>query len=274
MDFISKLEAAQDKNNSLLCVGLDPDQPKLPPSVNSYFEFNKAIVDATADLVCAYKPNTAFYEARGAEGIEELKQTCDYIRISHPEIPIILDFKRGDIGNTNNHYAKFAFEYLGADAVTVNPWSGQEGMQAFLDYKDRGIFVWCKGSNPGSEEFQDIETVDGKKLYKVVADNVVFRWNDNGNCMLVMGGTYPEELKEIRDTLGILPLLIPGIGHQGGDLEATLTAGLNNDGKGLIISTSRAVIYAHHHDYPDYAEAARHAAQEMRDKINKHRETK
>lgn len=268
MDFISKLEAAQDKNNSLLCVGLDPDQPKLPPSVDSYFEFNKAIIDATADLVCAYKPNTAFYEARGAEGIEELKQTCDYIRISQPEIPIILDFKRGDIGNTNDHYAKFAFEYLGADAITIQPYLGAGAVQSFIAYKNKGIIVLCKTSNEGSSEFQDQEVGD-KKLYQVVAENVSNNWNVNGNCLLVVGATYPDDLAEIRQIVGDMSLLVPGIGAQGGDVAATIKAGMNSAKKGLIINSSRAILYASNGD--DFVKAARSATEATRDEINKHR---
>jgi orotidine-5'-phosphate decarboxylase len=273
MTFLEKLDASWAKNNSLLCVGLDPNVDKLPQhllgSETPFFDFNKAIIDATADLVCAFKPNSAFYEARGADGIEELKQTCDYIRENYASTPIILDFKRGDIGSTNDYYAEFAFDYLGVDAVTVHPWSGREGMQSFLDRKDKGIIVWCKGSNSGSGEFQDLE-VNGRKLYLQVAENVARSWNDNGNCLLVVGATYPEEVAEVRQLVGDdMTLLVPGIGAQGGDVRASVQAGLNSRGNGLIISTSRAVLYAS--DGEDFAEAARQKATAARDEINSYR---
>jgi len=272
MSFLDKLEASWAKNDSLLCVGLDPDPTKLPVHLHgsdtSLFDFNKAIIDATADVVCAFKPNTAFYEAEGAAGIEQLKQTCDYLHQNHPDIPIILDFKRGDIGSTNDRYAAFAFDYLGVDAVTVHPWSGREGMQSFLDRSDKGIIVWCKGSNPGSGEFQDLET-SGRKLYQQVAENVAKEWNKNGNCLLVVGATYPEELAEVRSIVGDMTLLVPGIGAQGGDVAATLKAGLDAAGRGLIINSSRAIIYASEGE--DFADAARKAATDMRDTINSHR---
>jgi orotidine-5'-phosphate decarboxylase len=276
MDFKRKLAAAGAKNDSLLCVGLDADIAKLPKqlagSQTPLLDFNKAIIDATADLVCAFKPNSAFYEARGADGIAELKQTCDYIRQNHPDIPIILDFKRGDIGNSNAQYATFAFDYLGADAVTVHPWSGREGMQPFLDHKDKGIIVWCKGSNAGSGEFQDLET-SGRKLYLQVAENVAKEWNTNGNCLLVVGATYPEELAEVRKAAGDdMVFLVPGLGAQGGDVEATVKAGLNSRGDGLIINSSRAILYAS--DGDDFAEAAAAKARETRGEINQYRGAK
>ncbi|MGZ6005293.1 MAG: orotidine-5'-phosphate decarboxylase [Candidatus Saccharimonadales bacterium] len=273
MDFKTKLQRAQDKNNSLLCIGLDPDMAKLPAPLKEtdspYFVFNKAIIDATADLVCAYKPNSAFYESRGSTGIEELKLTCDYISQNYPDIPIILDFKRGDIGNTNDKYAEFAFDYLSVDAITVQPYQGQSAVQSFLDHKDKGIIVLCKTSNEGSGEFQDIE-IDGQKLYLKVAENVSKKWNASGNCLLVVGATYPEELKEIRQLVGDdMTFLVPGIGAQGGDVEATLKAGLNKDGKGLIINSARAIIYASEGE--DYSDFARAKAIETVDEINKYR---
>jgi orotidine-5'-phosphate decarboxylase len=273
MTFLEKLDASWAKNNSLLCVGLDPNIDKLPQrllgSETPFFDFNKAIIDATADLVCAFKPNSAFYEARGADGIEELKQTCDYIRENYVGTPIILDFKRGDIGSTNDYYAEFAFDYLGADAVTVHPWSGREGMQSFLDRKDKGIIVWCKGSNSGSGEFQDLE-VNGRKLYLQVAENVANSWNGNDNCLLVVGATYPEEVAEVRQLVGDdMTLLVPGIGAQGGDVRTSVQAGLNSQGNGLIISTSRTVLYAS--DGEDFAKAARQKATAARDEINSYR---
>jgi orotidine-5'-phosphate decarboxylase len=242
----------------------------LRDSETPFFDFNKAIIDATADLVCAFKPNSAFYEARGAAGIEELKQTCDYIRQSYADIPIILDFKRGDIGNTNNHYTKFAFDYLQVDAVTVQPYQGRQAVQPFLDCKDKGIMVLCRTSNVGSDEFQDM-LVDGRKLYMHVAEHVRDEWNANGNCQLVIGATYPKELAEIRALVGDdMVFLVPGFGAQGGETEATVKAGINSAGSGLIINSSRDIIYTSNGE--DFAEAARGKAQVARDEINTYKE--
>lgn len=268
MGFLQKLDAAVDKNNSLLCVGLDPDASKIPVSQKSYFDFNKAIIDATAGTVCAFKPNLAFYEEKGAEGIKQLEQTCQYIRERYPDIPIILDFKNGDIGNTNNYYAGFAFRHLQVDAITIQPYEGQKALQPFLDCKEKGIIVLCKMSDEGSGEFQDLE-VNGRKLFLEVADRVATKWNANGNCLLVVGATYPDDLAQVRQLAGDMTILVPGIGAQGGDIEAALKAGLNSDGKGLIINSSRAILYAS--DGEDFAEAAGAAATKMRDEINQYR---
>lgn len=264
------MTASWEKNNSLLCVGLDPDLTRIPSAIAAgpepLFEFNKAIVDATADIVCAYKPNSAMYESYGSSGIEQLQKTCNYIAQNYPEIPILLDYKRGDIGNTNTYYAKFAFDYLGVDAVTINPYMGREANEAFLAYKDKGIVVLCRTSNPGAGEFQDLE-VDGKKLYRIVAENVMQKWNEFGNCLLVVGSTYPEELAEIRQSFGDdLILLIPGLGTQGGDMEKTVKAGVNTHGTGVIINSSREVLYAS--DGDDFAAAARTKTVELKDQIN------
>lgn len=272
MDFKQKLDSAITKNTSLLCVGLDPDMSKLPKHLLDkpapYFLFNKAIIDATADLVCAYKPNSAFYEARGAAGIEELNLTCKYILEKHPEIPIILDFKRADIGSTNDKYVEFAFDYLGVDAVTVHPYLGQEAIQSFLDRKAKGIIVMGRNSNPGAGEFQDLE-INGRKLFLQVAENVATKWNANGNCLLVAGATFPEELAEIRSTVGDdFVLLVPGVGAQGGDVENTVSAGKNSKGRGMIISSSREIIYAGNGE--DFAAKARERAMATRDEINKY----
>jgi orotidine-5'-phosphate decarboxylase len=273
MGFLQKLDAAVSKNDSLLCVGLDPDFDKLPASLKDsqtpLFDFNKAIIDATAGLVCAFKPNTAFYESRGAKGVEELKQTCDYIREQYPEIPIIVDLKRADIGNTNKHYAAFAFDYLGAGAVTVHPWLGREAVQPFLDYKDKGIIVLCRTSNDGAGEFQDLQS-DRLPLYMHVAKNVSKNWNANGNCLLVVGATYPEEIGRVRRQVGDkMVFLVPGLGAQGGDAKAVIRAGINKAGRGLIINSARAILYASSGD--DFAEAARAKAAETKDNINKYR---
>jgi len=276
MDFLQKLDAAVTKNDSLLCVGLDADFDRLPEhlknSATPLFDFNKAIIDATADLACAFKPNTAFYESRGAAGIEELKQTCDYINEKYPDIPIIVDLKRADIGNTNKHYAIFAFDYLGAGAVTVHPWLGREAVQPFLDRKDKGIIVLCRNSNAGAGEFQDLQ-VDGRPLYMHVAENVAKQWNANGNCLLVVGATYPEEMAKVRQLVGDdMVFLVPGLGAQGGDAEAVIKAGKNPAGRGLIINSARAILYAS--SGQDFAKAARAKATETRDTINKYRETR
>jgi orotidine-5'-phosphate decarboxylase len=273
MTFLEKLAASWAKNNSLLCVGLDPNMDMLPQHLQAsetpFFDFNKAIIDATADLVCAFKPNSAFYEARGADGIAELKAACDYICQNYPEIPIILDFKRGDIGNTNNHYIKFAFDYLQVDAVTVQPYQGRQAVQPFLDCKDKGIMVLCRTSNVGSDEFQDM-LVDDRKLYVHVAEHVRDEWNTNGNCQLVVGATYPKELAEIRSLVGEdMVFLVPGFGAQGGETEATVKAGVNKAGNGLIINSSRDIIYSSKGE--DFAEAARQKAQSARDEINSYK---
>lgn len=263
MDFLQKLEKAITKNDSLVCVGLDPDTDKISEGYKSkdkpLFEFNKSIIDATRGSVCAYKPNSAFYEAGGAGGIQELKDTCDYIKNTCPEIPIILDYKRGDIGNTNAKYAQFAFEYLRADAVTLQPYQGGKALDAFYGYKDKGLFIWAKASNEDSGEFQNLE-MEGRPLYEHVAKAFAGKWNENGNIMFVAGATYPQELKRIREIAGDdTPILVPGIGAQGGDLETMLKAGLNSQGKGLIINSSRGIIYG-----KDPAKAA----EELKNQIN------
>lgn len=251
------------QNNSLVCVGLDPDQDKLPqefkPAEKPLFEFNKSLIDSTHDLVCAYKPNSAFYEAVGAEGIQQLKDTCDYIKKNYPEIPIILDFKRGDIGNTNAKYARFAFEYLGADAVTLHPYQGISELEAFFAYEQKGIFIWVKGSNEGSKEFQDLMAGD-KPIYEHVVQAVIKA--NKPNAMLIVGATYPKELRQIREIAGDeIPILVPGIGAQGGEIEAMLAAGLNSSHGGLIINSSRGVIYS---------ENPRQAAETLRNQINQY----
>lgn len=273
MDFKRKLSASWAKNNSLLCVGLDPNMDMLPAGFRDretpFFDFSQAIIDATADLVCAFKPNSAFFEARGSAGIEELKLTCDYIKRAHPDIPIILDFKRGDIDTTNKHYTTFAFDYLNVDAVTVQPYEGRLAFQPFLDRQDKGIMVLCRMSNEGSGEFQDM-LVNGRKLYLHVAEHVRDEWNANGNCQLVVGATYPKELAEIRALVGDdMIFLVPGFGAQGGQLEATIKAGITSRGDGLIINSSRAIIYADAGD--NFAEATRQMATQARDKINLYR---
>lgn len=273
MTFDSKLAKAVGANDSLVCVGLDPELGKLPVHIASQaeplFAFNKEIIDSTADLVCAYKPNSAFYEAYGADGISQLKKTTDYIGNKYPHIPILLDSKRADIGNTNEGYVTHSFDYLGVDAVTLHPYLGQEALKPFLERDDKGCIILCRTSNPGAGEFQDLQ-VDGKPLYQHVARQVAQRWNKNSNCLLVVGATYPGEMRIVREIAGSdITFLVPGIGAQGGDLEAVMTAGINADRTGLIISSSRGIIYAGEGE--DFAAGARQAAQELRDEINKFR---
>jgi len=269
---MEKLKNIISKNDSLVFVGLDSDITKLPLHLKNsefpQFDFNKEIVDATADLVCAYKPNTAFYEAQGETGIKELKMTCDYIVQNYPHIPIILDAKRADIGNTNNGYVNFAYDYLGADMITLHPYLGQEALTPFLDRKDKGNVILCRTSNPGSGELQSLE-INGKKIFEVVAEQVVTKWNKNNNCLLVMGATYPEELKTIRSLDDNMFFLVPGIGVQGGDLEKTLSSGLNSEKSGLIINSSRGIIFADSTE--NFAATARTETLKLREEINRHR---
>lgn len=272
MTFQQKLEAIQDKNNSLLCVGLDPISSKLPKKfsedTNPLFSFNKAIIDATHEFVCAYKPNSAFYEALGERGVGELKATCDYIRIMYPEIPIILDAKRGDIGSTNEGYTEYAFDYLQVDAITLHPYLGKESLEPFFTYTDKGLIFLCRTSNPGAGEFQDLK-LNGEPFYKYVAQEVSGKWNSNNNCLLVVGATYPEELAEVRKLVGDMIFLVPGIGAQGGEVEATVKAGKNSHGKGMIISSSRGIIFASSGE--DFAQKAADIAEATRDQINLYR---
>ena len=247
MTFQEKLDKIVKKNNSLISVGLDSNIENIPQKFRTkshpQFEFNKWIIDQTHDLVCAFKPNSAFYEANGAKGIEELKLTCDYIKNKYPEIPVILDAKRGDIGSTNEGYIQYIFEYLKADAITVQPFLGSEAITPFLELKDKGIIILCKTSNSGAGELQDLK-VNNELLYCYIARIVKEKWNYNNNCMLVVGATYPKELREIRKIVGEMTLLVPGIGSQGGDVEKTVKAGLNSIKSGMIINSSRGIIFS------------------------------
>ena len=270
MDFIKAVESAWQKNNSLVCVGLDPDISKIPAYLrnleNPLFEFNKAIVDATSDLVCAFKPQMAFYSAAQAE--RDLLLTIEHIHENHPGIPVILDAKRGDIGSTAEMYAKEVFDRYQADAVTVNPYMGGDTLQPFLKRRDKGVIILCRTSNPGSRDFQDLES-NGEKLFQIVARKASTEWNVNNNIFLVVGATFPEELKAIRSIIGEMPLLVPGIGAQGGDVERAVTNGKTRNGTGMIINSSRGIIYSSQGD--DFAEAARNAAKTLRDEINQYR---
>lgn len=248
-----QLLAAAGETGKFFCVGLDSDAAKLPKG-QTQLAFNQAIVEATHDLAAAYKPNAAFYEACGAAGWEALRATIRFIREKAPAAIVILDAKRGDIGNTCEAYARAAFEELGADAVTLNPYLGGEALQPFLNYKNRGCFILCRTSNAGAGEFQDLK-IGGEPLYLHIARAVATQWNKNKNCGLVVGATASEELRRVREAAPGLPFLVPGVGAQGGDLKKTLQLGRDKNGKGLLINVSRSVIFAS--PGPDFAQAAR-----------------
>ena len=274
--FVSQLEQCWNQDN-FVCVGLDSDYNHIPESVKSLdsveetlFAFNRDIIDATHDLVCAYKPNAAFYEAQGDAGLRALTRTVRYIRETYPHIPIILDAKRADIGSTNLGYVKAAFDIIGVDAITVHPYLGKEALAPFLARREKGVIVLAKTSNPGSAEFQNLPVGETQEpLYQVVARHVATTWNSNGNCALVVGATYPAELKKVRTIVGDMPILIPGIGAQGGEVAATVIAGKDSRGRGMIINSSRSIILAS--QGPDFAQAARRATELLRAEINKYR---
>jgi len=272
MTFITKLNAAWRSNDSLLCVGLDPDIARFPEHLRSHpdgiVEFSRAIVDATADLACAFKPQIAYFAALGAE--RQLETICSYIRAKYPQIPLILDAKRGDIGATAHQYAREAFERYGADAVTVNPYMGFDSVEPYMDWEDRGVIVLCRTSNAGGSDLQFLD-VGGRPLYQHVARLVAEKWNRNGQCALVVGATFPEEIAQVREIVGDMPLLVPGIGAQGGDIEATVGAGRTAAGTGMMINSSRAILYAKAEEGEDFAAAARRVALETRDAINRYR---
>ncbi|HWZ64411.1 MAG TPA: orotidine-5'-phosphate decarboxylase [Steroidobacteraceae bacterium] len=272
--FTQRLKRAWEKNDSLLCVGLDPEIERLPEALAAVpapiFQFNKAVIDATADLVCAYKPQFAHYAACEAE--DQLERTIDYIHRTYPDIPVILDGKRGDVGHTAERYAAEAFERYAADAVTVNPYLGGDSLEPFLRHADKGVFVLCRTSNPGARDLQDLE-VGARRVYHVVAELAAQRWNRNGNCALVVGATYPRELAEVRRIVGDMPLLLPGVGAQGADVAQAVTGGQTPAGTGLLISSSRAILYGSGSGRAgaDFAAAARTAAQALRAQINSSR---
>ena len=268
--FVARVNAAADRNESLVCVGLDPEPEKFAPSLKgaprAILEFNRRIIDATAAYACCFKPQFAHYAALGAE--DDLRDTVAYIHERYPGTPVILDSKRGDIGNTATKYAQEAFLRYGADAVTVNPYMGFDTVEPYLKWTDRGVIILCRTSNAGARDFQDL-LIDGKHLYRIVAERVAQQWNAAGNCLLVIGATYPQELAEIRAATGDMTFLVPGIGAQGGDVAAAVRAGRTPDGRGLIINSSRGILYASSGE--DYAQAARDAARSLRDQINRYR---
>jgi len=259
---IAKYNRRADQVQSLLCVGLDSDFERLPGRFRQaelpQFAFNRWIIEETHPYASAYKANIAFYEAQGEEGIRALERTAAYLREHHPDILTICDAKRADIGSTNRGYVTAIFDRMGFDAVTLNPYLGREALMPFLERQDKGCIILCRTSNPGAGEFQDLRIGD-KPLWQIVAEHVSREWDTYGNCMLVAGATYPDELRRIRSLVGEMTLLVPGIGAQGGDVEQTVRAGLNAQGKGLIINSSRGIIFA-----DDPAEAAR----TLRDAIN------
>ena len=261
--FVARLAQAWKEKDSLACVGLDPQIERLPAHIagepSPIFQFNKAIIDATADLVCAYKPQFAHYAAYEAE--DQLERTIEYIHRSYPGVLVILDAKRGDVGSTAEKYAIEAFERYGADAVTVNPYLGGDSLEPFLRYEDKGIIVLCRTSNPGARDLQDLD-VGGRKLFEVVAQLAATRWNSRGNCLLVVGATCPQELARVRDIAGNMPFLVPGVGAQGGDIRQVIQSGQTACGTGLIVSSSRAILHAS--TGVDFATAARAATVALR----------
>ena len=272
--FTAKLARAWETHDSLLCVGIDPDLKRFPKQFagrkNAIFEFGKAIADATADLVCAFKPQIAYFHAERAE--DQLEELIAYMRAKHPVVPVILDAKRGDVGSTAEQYAREAFERYQADAVTISPFLGHDSVTPYTDYADKGVIILCRTSNPGGSDLQflKVEGPQGQEfLYQRIARVVASEWNDNGNCALVVGATYPNELAEVRRITGDMPLLVPGIGAQGGDIEATVKSGRSSNSGGLMINSSRAILYASAGE--NFAEAARHAADQTRIAINQYR---
>jgi orotidine-5'-phosphate decarboxylase len=275
MHFVTALKNRWRDANSLVCVGLDPEPAKFPAKFandqDAIFNFCRAIADATAEHACCFKPQIAYFAARRAE--DALERLIAHIHAMHPGIPVILDAKRGDMGTTARQYAVEAFQRYDADAVTLNPYQGLDAAQPFLDHADRGCVFLCHTSNPGARDFQELvvhpESRDGRPLYQHVAQTIAEQWNAHGNCLLVVGATFPEELTQVRALVGDLPLLIPGVGAQGGDVEAVVRNGATADGTGLVVSSSRAILYASSGD--DFAEAAAAAAKALRDEINRYR---
>ena len=263
MSFINTLRDRWHTADTLVCIGLDPEPAKFPARFandpDAVFNFCRGIADATAEFACAFKPQIAHFAALGAE--DALERLVAHLRQAHPSVPVILDAKRGDIGSTAQRYAAEAFDRYAADAVTVNPYLGRDSVQPFLDRAERGVVILCRTSNPGAGDLQDlpVRTASGERpLYQHVAETIARDWNGNGNCALVVGATWPEQLREVRAIVGDMPLLVPGVGAQGGDAEAVVRNAVSKDGTGLMISSSRAILYASSGD--DYAEAAATAA--------------
>lgn len=251
MSFIDRLNIAIDKKNSLLCIGLDPVRQQLPSifqlKEQPLFEFSKYIIDLTQEFAVAFKPNSAFFEAFGSSGIQQLQQTCEYIKERFPDTLVILDAKRGDIGSSNAGYISYAFDYLHADAITLHPYLGKESIDDFLNMKDIGVIIQCRNTNPGAIEIQGLPVQYNNTvmpLYQVIAHKAAHEWNANNNVLLVVGATSPQEVGIIRQITGDMTFLVPGVGAQGGELEETVKSGLNSQKKGLIINAGRSIIYA------------------------------
>jgi len=267
--FHQQLQSAWASQGSMLCVGFDPDPQRLPPSLQGkpegIYEFCREIADATADLVCAFKPQFAYFASQRAEA--QLEKLIKHLKDKYPHIPVILDSKRGDIGSTSDHYALEAFERYGADAVTVNPYMGFDTIEPYLKHVDKGVIVLCRTSNPGGSDLQFLNIESGEPLYLHVAKLAAQKWNSSGQISLVVGATFPEEIAKVRAIVGDMPLLIPGIGAQGGDIDATVKAGriAGAPGTGMIINSSRAILYAS--SGSDFAPAARAVAQNTRDAL-------
>ncbi|MDH7452346.1 orotidine-5'-phosphate decarboxylase [Luteimonas composti] len=268
MNFVDKLRSRWREADSLVCVGLDPDPARFPETLldepDALFVFCRDIVDATAEFACAFKPQIAYFAAHNG-GEQALQRLIAHVAAAHPDVPVVLDAKRGDIGSTAEQYAAEAFDRFGADAVTLNPYMGRDSADPFLRRGDRGCIFLCHTSNPGARDFQELD-VGGEPLYQRIARAIAADWNDAGNCGLVLGATFPEELGVIRGIVGDMPLLIPGIGAQGGDVEAVVRHGATADGTGLMINSSRGILYAS--SGPDYAAAAAEAARALRDTVN------
>ena len=277
MSFIEKLASAWRTQESLLCVGLDPDVARFPAQFKSepdgIFAFCKVIVDATAASACCFKPQIAYFAALRAE--DQLEALCAYIKSAYPSLPIVLDAKRGDIGATAEQYAREAYERYDADAVTVNPYMGSDSIEPYMEWTEKGVIVLCRTSNPGGSDLQFLK-VGEVPLYQHVARLVAEKWNRNGQCGLVVGATFPEELAQVRAIVGDMPLLVPGIGAQGGDIAATVAAGRSSDGTGMMINSSRAILYAQPQagGTETFADAARRVACQTRDAINAQRASK
>ncbi|WP_337244061.1 orotidine-5'-phosphate decarboxylase [Luteimonas sp. gir] len=268
--FMQALRARWQAADTLVCVGLDPEPAKFPARFSgdpdAVFAFCRDIADATAEYACAFKPQIAHFAALGAEAA--LQRLIAHLHAQHPDVPVILDAKRGDIGSTAQQYVGEAFERYAADAVTVNPYLGRDSVQPFLDREDKGVVILCRTSNPGATDLQDLPVAQGgatRPLYQHVAETIARDWNAHGNCALVVGATWPAQLREVRAIVGDLPFLVPGVGAQGGDVEAVVTHARSADGTGLMVSSSRAILYASSGD--DYAEAAARSARQLRDQI-------
>ncbi|MGG1946141.1 orotidine-5'-phosphate decarboxylase [Trinickia sp. NRRL B-1857] len=268
--FVRSLHDAWQRTNSLLCVGLDPEPSRFPGAfagrADKIFEFCRDIVDATAPFASAFKPQIAYFAAHRAE--DQLEALIAHVHEKHPGLPVILDAKRGDIGTTAEQYAREAFERYRADAVTVNPYMGFDSIEPYLAHEGKGVIVLCRTSNPGGSDLQFLET-GGRPLYQVVASLAAEKWNASGQLSLVVGATFPKEIEVVRGIVGDMPLLIPGIGAQGGDVEATVRAGRTAAGEGMMINSSRAILYAGKDE--NFAREAARVAQETRDKINAYR---